>query len=177
MGKLQNQILTKKELYSNSNCEAQNNPSTCRIPERRDSILFQVTTGIFFICYLAAPRPPLGHYHGCSPTRPMVITCVFRIRPEGHRGPCSVVGSLSPAGCLVGFEARTFRFWSQRLNPLGHSGKWIRWIMWIVILPKIYPQEWNLHKLLLNFWKKAKFKIGQNYLAMAKVSKKFPYIK
>ena len=107
---------------------------------------------IFFNCYLAAPRPPLDHYHRCSLTRPMLITCVFRIRPEGHQGPCSVVGSLSQSKCLVGFELRTFRFWSQRLNPLGHSGKWIRWIMWIVISPKIYPQEWNLHKLLLKFW-------------------------
>ena len=72
---------------------------------------------LFSNCYLAAPRPTLGHYQGGSFTHPMLITCILHIRPEGHRESRSEVGSLSPAERLVGFEPGTFRFWSQRLNP------------------------------------------------------------
>ena len=75
----------------------------------------------FFNCYLAAPRPTLGHYRGGSLTHPILITSVLNIRPEVHRELLSGVGSLSPAERLVGFEPETFRFWSQRLNPIGHS--------------------------------------------------------
>ena len=74
-----------------------------------------------FYCYLAAPRPTLGHYQGGSLSHPMLITCVLHIRPEGHQEPRNEVGSLTLAECLVGFEPGTFRFWSQRLNPLGDS--------------------------------------------------------
>ena len=79
---------------------------------------------LFFLsCYLAAPRPTLGHSRGDSLTNPMLITAFFiHIRPEGHRGPRNKVGSLSPAERLVGFEPGTFRFILQRLNPLGHYG-------------------------------------------------------
>ena len=63
----------------------------------------------------------LGHYRGGSLTHPMLITCVLHARPESHREPRNEVGSLNPAEHLVGFEPRTFRFWSQRLNLLGHS--------------------------------------------------------
>ena len=52
--------------------------------------------------------------------------CVLRLRPEGHREPCSEVESLSPAERLVGFEPGTFRFLLQRSNPLGHSPGKIR---------------------------------------------------
>ena len=51
----------------------------------------------------------------------MFITCVLHVRPEGHREPRNEVGSLGLAKCQVGFEPGTFRFWSQCLNPLGHS--------------------------------------------------------
>ena len=51
----------------------------------------------------------------------MLITCVLHIRPEGHREPRRKVGCLSLAERLGGFESGTFRFWSQRINPLGHS--------------------------------------------------------
>ena len=64
----------------------------------------------FFNCYLAAPRPTLGHYRGGSLTHPMLITCVLHIRPEGYWDPRSEVGSLSTAEHLVGFEPETFRF-------------------------------------------------------------------
>ena len=39
----------------------------------------------FFNCYLAAPRPTLGHYRGDSLTHPILITAFLHIRPEGHR--------------------------------------------------------------------------------------------
>ena len=60
---------------------------------------------IFFNCYLAAPRPTLGHYRGDSLTHPMLITAFFlHFRPEGHREPRNEVGYLSLAERLVGFE-------------------------------------------------------------------------
>ena len=65
---------------------------------------------IIFNCYLAAPRPTLGHYRGDSLTHPMLITVCLHIRPECHRDPRSGVGFLSPAERLVGFEPGTFRF-------------------------------------------------------------------
>ena len=75
----------------------------------------------FFNCFLAVPRPTLGHSQGDSLTNPMLITAFVHIRPEGHREPRNEVGSLSPAEHLVGFEPGTFRFLLQRLNPLGYS--------------------------------------------------------
>ena len=65
--------------------------------------IFATCSYYFFKYYLAAPRPTLGHYRGCSLTHPMLLTCVLHIRPEGHQGPRSEVGSLSPAEHLVGF--------------------------------------------------------------------------
>ena len=76
---------------------------------------------LFFNCYLAAPRLIVGHYRGDSLAHPMLITCDLHIRPEGHQGSRNEVGSLSPAERQAGFEPGTFRFWSQCLNPLGHS--------------------------------------------------------
>ena len=64
---------------------------------------------IFSNRYLGVPRPTLSHYRAGSLTHPMLITCVLHIRPEGHRGPHSEVGSLSPAERLVGFEPGTFQ--------------------------------------------------------------------
>ena len=58
----------------------------------------------FLNCYLAVPRPTLGHSQGDSLTNPMLITAFVHIRPEGHREPRNKVGSLSPAERLVGFE-------------------------------------------------------------------------
>ena len=75
----------------------------------------------FLNCYLAVPRPTLGHSPGDSLTNLMLITTYVRIRPEGHREPRNEVESLSPAEHLAGFEPGTFRFLFQRLNPLGHS--------------------------------------------------------
>ena len=74
-----------------------------------------------FNCFLAVPRPTLGHSQGDSLTNPILITAYVRIRLEGHREPRNQVGSLSPAERLVGFKPGTFRFLFQRINPLGHS--------------------------------------------------------
>ena len=83
----------------------------------------------FFNCYLAVPRPTLGHSQGDSLINPMLITAFVHVRPESHQEPYSEVGSLSPAKRLVGFEPGTFQFRLQRLNPLGHSpqsGGWYK---------------------------------------------------
>ena len=82
---------------------------------------------VFFYVFLAAPRPTLGHYRGSSLIHPMLITCTLDIRPEGHREPCNEVGSLGLAERLVRFEPGTFRFWSQRLNPLDQSPQMKEW--------------------------------------------------
>ena len=64
------------------------------LPKSFCLVLLQKT---FFNCYLAAPRPTLGHSQGDSLTNPMLITVFVHIRPEGHREPHNKVGSLSPA--------------------------------------------------------------------------------
>ena len=38
--------------------------------------------GYFFICYLASPRPTLGHYRGDSVTHPMLITAFTYFYPN-----------------------------------------------------------------------------------------------
>ena len=83
----------------------------------------QAYTGFFFNCYLAAPRPTLGHYRGGSLTHPMLITCVLHIQPKGHRQPRNEVGSLSSGKHLVGFEWGTFWFWSQLMPKCFQNDK------------------------------------------------------
>ena len=63
----------------------------------------------------------LDHYRGGRLTQPVLIIVFLYNWPESHRASCNKVGSLSPAERLVGLESGTFRFWLQRLNPLGHS--------------------------------------------------------
>ena len=58
----------------------------------------------FFNCYLADPRPTLGHSQGDSFTNPMLIAAFYLIRPEGHREPRNEVGSLGPAERLAGLN-------------------------------------------------------------------------
>ena len=74
----------------------------------------------FFSCYLAAPRPTLGHYRGASLSHPILISAFLHIWPEFHREPCNEVGCLSPVEHLAGFESGTFWFCLQRPDPLGH---------------------------------------------------------
>ena len=47
--------------------------------------------------------------------------CFTYLTQRSRGDPHNEVGSLSPAEHLVGFEPGTFQFWSQHLNPLGHS--------------------------------------------------------
>ena len=61
------------------------------------------TITFFFNCYLAVPRPHLGHSEGDSLTNPMLITAFVQVRPEGHREPRNEVGSLKPSRAPGGF--------------------------------------------------------------------------
>ena len=65
---------------------------------------------IFFSCYLAVPRPTLGHSQGDSLTNLILITAFVHVRPEGHWEPGNKVGSLSSDKYLAGFELGTFEF-------------------------------------------------------------------
>ena len=95
-------------------------PAACSFM-KKVTHLQQFTYMYIFNCYLSAPRPTFGHYQGDSLTQPILIVCILRIRPEGHWEPRNELGSLSSVKHLVGFEAGTFRFWSECLNQLGHS--------------------------------------------------------
>ena len=56
----------------------------------------------FFICYLDAPRPILGHYRGDSLTHAMLITLLsIKFQPKGHWESHNGVGSLTLAKCLA----------------------------------------------------------------------------
>ena len=82
---------------------------------------------LFFNCYLTVPQPTLGHSQGDSLTNLKLITTFVKVWPKGHWEPHNKVGSLSPPEHLTGFEPGSFQFWLQCLNPLGHSGKTIRY--------------------------------------------------
>ena len=58
------------------------------------SVTKQYLPYIFFNCYLAAPRPTLGHYRGDSLTHPMLITAFFYI--FGPKVTGSLVTGLGP---------------------------------------------------------------------------------
>ena len=85
-----------------------------------------------------------GPLLGRQPQSPDINHCVLYIRPEIDREPRSEVGSVSLAQRLVGFEPGTFRFWLQRLNPLGHS-------------PQMFPCF--LEKMSPNYLEKEKFQV------------------
>ena len=72
----------------------------------------------FFKLLFGYAQPTLAYYRGYSLTHS--LNAFLQFWPESHRKLRNKVGSLSPTECLVGFETRTFRFWLQRLNPLGH---------------------------------------------------------
>ena len=59
----------------------------CRQCGRKTNSFF-----FFFNCYLAVPRPTLGHSQGDSLTNPMLITAYVHIWPEGHRESRNRVG-------------------------------------------------------------------------------------
>ena len=58
------------------------------------SHLSLINSFFFFNCYLAAPRPTLGHYQGDSLTHPMLITAFFYIFGPEVTG--SLVARLGP---------------------------------------------------------------------------------
>ena len=60
---------------------------------------------VFFICYLAASQPTLGHYH-----LPDFHQCVIQFRQERHQEPHKKVGSLNLDECLVVVKPVTFQF-------------------------------------------------------------------
>ena len=74
---------------------------------------------IFFNCYLAAPRPTLGHYRRENLTNSMLITAFWRFWPKVTESQTEVV-SLSLAERLVGFEP-WFSNSLGRSNTLGYS--------------------------------------------------------
>ena len=61
----------------------------------------------FFNCYLAAPRPTLGHYRGDSLTHPMLITAFYIFDP---RVTGSLVARLGPVSLLNLCEIYTLTF-------------------------------------------------------------------
>ena len=81
----------------------------------------EVVVVVFFSCYLDAPRPTLGHYWGSNLTHPMLITCTICIFGPGAPGALWRAWVPKPGRAPSEFEPGTFRFWSQRPNPLGHS--------------------------------------------------------
>ena len=60
-----------------------------------------------FNCYLAAPRPTLGHYRGDSLTHPMLITAFYIFDP---RVTGSLVARLGPVSLLNLCEIYTLTF-------------------------------------------------------------------
>ena len=104
----------------------------------------------------------LDHYRGGRLTQPVLIIVFLYNWPESHRASCNKVGSLSPAERLVGLESGTFRFWLQRLNPLGHSlqilGKSQKKQNFSPLLSvenclqsKNFDNKWYLHKIFFNW--------------------------
>ena len=59
-----------------------------------------IMTFFFFNCYLAVPRPALGHFRGDSLPNPMLITAFLLIQPEGHREPRNEVVGSSPVAVI-----------------------------------------------------------------------------
>lgn len=102
-----------------------------------------------FIIHMVAPRPKLGDCQRNSLTYSMLITHLLRIRLEGHRQPRKKVESLSSTEGTIGFESKTFRFGTQRLNPLHHLLQLTFWFLYIT-LKHIYHIKLALLLLIFN---------------------------
>ena len=50
----------------------------------------------FYLYYLRAPRPTMGHWRGDSLTHPILIAALYQVWPEGHREPRNEVESHKP---------------------------------------------------------------------------------
>ena len=62
--------------------------------ERKISRPIVFINTLFFNCYLAAPRPTLGHCRGDRLTHPMLITAFVQFRPIGCLHYCRTPASL-----------------------------------------------------------------------------------
>ena len=67
--------------------------------------------------FLTAARSTLGQFWRDSFTDPMLITALYRFRPEGNMEPCIKLRTLIPAKHIAGFEISCQT--SDDLNPLG----------------------------------------------------------
>ena len=90
---------------------------------------------------MVAPRPKLGDCQRNSLTYSMLITHLLRIRLEGHRQPRKKVESLSSTEGTIGFESKTFRFGTQRLNPLHHLLQLTFWFLYNYYLQAHLPHK------------------------------------
>ena len=90
------------------------------LEEKSSFKMLGLTFFYFFLnCYLAAPRPALGHYRGDSLTHPMLISAFLHFWLKSHQEPHNEAGSLSQVMHMVGFELGTFWFLLKCLHPLG----------------------------------------------------------
>ena len=98
---------------------------------------------------MVAPRPKLGDCQRSTLTYSMLITHLLRIWLEGHRQPRKKVESLSSTEGTIGFESETFRFGTQRLNPLHHLLQLTFWFLYITF-KHIYHIKLALLLLIFN---------------------------
>ena len=100
---------------------------------------------IFFVGYLAALRPTLGHWQGSSLTHPIFITTVIKVRSEGHREPRSEVRFQSLAKCISGIRARNLPIQSVTCYPTPQ-----KWTRNNYRLAKVFSSKYRSFSLTLN---------------------------
>ena len=76
--------------------------------ERKISRPIVFINTLIFNCYLAAPRPTLGHCRGDRVTHPMLITAFVQFRPIGCLHYCRTPASLLFSFLLFFVEAVKF---------------------------------------------------------------------
>ena len=126
-----------------------------------------------FQLLFGCPTAIFGPLSRRQPHSPDVNWCVLHFRREGHREPCSEVGSLSLAERLVGFEPGTFWSLLQCLKPLGHSPQIIlKQLYWEFICRRactkkiksqVHVSGWfqGFQSLIIFFWKFTAGKVQQ----------------
>ena len=78
----------------------------------------------------------------------MVIIVCYLFQPEGHREPCSKVGSLRLAKRPAGFEPGTFQFYLQGFFHVPETDKYLKDDCLInvrTLLQHLYHQLQQLH--------------------------------
>ena len=78
------------------------------------------STVYFFKLLFGCPTAKFGSLSRRQPHSLDANHCVLHFWPKGHQESRNVVGSLSLAECLEGFEPGNLQF-LLRLKPLGHS--------------------------------------------------------